>query len=220
MATMTRPKLSQERIVAAGVAAAGCTGIDRLSLREPAKLLHVRTATLADLVDLAQLKRQVATELTRSAPMVDCAGELPARLQTWAGATRTWFIDIRGLAGYVLIWWWEVPWACENLERLLGVMVGAGVGEGDQLDLALLVLEYVLGSAAVEDACRPAPLPVEAELPEGPTVERTDPTSGDTREFVDGQFTDGLGRVVAMIQERMPVPGSPRSRSAAVGTAW
>jgi AcrR family transcriptional regulator len=147
--------LSGESVVAAGAELAGRAGLDAVSVRAVAGVLHVTPMALYRHVDDARsLYAAVVERLLADLPLVGDVGPWDERCRAWAHAARSVLAPVPGLARHVLTSWIHLPRVLAALEGLVVTLEHDGPAGVDAVAGANAVLVHVLMRAQAEEAVR------------------------------------------------------------------
>ena len=149
--------VSKEVVVAGGLAIVRSGGWDRLSLRAVAAEIGVTPMALYRHVpDAKSLRAMVLEAIVGTGPVPMSSGQLNHDLAAWARAFRGHCVTFDGVAGWLLIHWFESPAALAIVEGLLTMADEHGVVEFEAVALTNAVFTFVLMRCEAERTIRSA----------------------------------------------------------------
>lgn len=141
----------------AGAALVSESGWDRLSLRSVAERLSVTPMALYRHVpDCETLMTSVLNEICTAIPDVLDTNDLERDLGSWARALLEHLRSYPGVAGHLMITWFEAPAVLARVDSLLGLVRRRGLDGFEAVAVTNAVFTYVLMRAEAERQVRSA----------------------------------------------------------------
>lgn len=130
---------------------------DELSLRAVADRLSVTPMALyRHLPDSAALVEAVLNEIASGLPDVIDSGDIGRDLGSWARSVLVHLRHYPGVAGYLLVHWFEIDPVLRRIDALLALAGGHGLEGFESVAVTNAVFTYVLMRAEAERQVRSA----------------------------------------------------------------
>ena len=152
---MTR--LTEDRIVTAGVGVVRRAGWGSLSLRSVASDLDVTPMALYRHVTNADsLSATVLERVVEGLEPVGFTGDVGRDLSSWARSARAHLHRFPGTAGHLLVNWFDSPAMLSTIEALLALTEEAGMEDAEAVACVNAVFMFVLMRVEAESIVRAA----------------------------------------------------------------
>jgi AcrR family transcriptional regulator len=149
---MSRPALTRERIVAAGVELVTNVGFSGLSLRSVARSVNATVTGVQRQIGMVELVHAVANEVIETMPALPRRGDWHRRVRLWAMDVRAWLTGSPGLARYLLDNRWDAEVALDRLEQVIAVMTDVGLPDAQAVQVGRALYWYTLSHSSIDEA--------------------------------------------------------------------
>jgi AcrR family transcriptional regulator len=157
MFTVAPQRLSEERVIEAGLALVRRQGFAALGLRAVAGELGVTPMALyRHVADGDRLVSVVVDRIALTLPRVSGRGRWRERLRTWATQMRGALLAYPGFAHHLLLHWFELPRALVQVEELLAVVEELDLRGFEGVGAANAIFTFVIMRVELEEALRGA----------------------------------------------------------------
>ena len=152
-----RERLSAQKVIRAGSQLVADSGWDDLSLRAVAARLSVTPMALYRHVpDSTALMEAVLDEIASDLPDVIDSGDIARDLDAWSRSLLRYLRHYPGLAGHLLVHWFEIEPVLRRIDALLALVGRHGFEDFEAVAVTNAVFTYVLMRAEAERQVRSA----------------------------------------------------------------